>query len=89
MTHRLANQHALLTGAGGGIGAAVARAFALQGARCTLVDLDDKPSPEAMQLMADFGPAVQYIALRCHRDSSHYGHGDKSGGRLGAYPYAV
>lgn len=62
MTHRLANQHALLTGAGGGIGAAVARAFALQGARCTLVDLDDKPSPEAMQLMADFGPGVQYIA---------------------------
>jgi len=62
MTHRLANQHALLTGAGGGIGAAVARAFALQGARCTLVDRDDKPSPEAMQLMADFGPAVQYIA---------------------------
>jgi len=62
MTHRLANQHALLTGAGGGIGAAVARAFALQGARCTLVDLDDNPSPEAMQLMADFGPAVQYIA---------------------------
>ncbi len=62
MTHRLANQHALLTGAGGGIGAAVARAFALQGARCTLVDLDDKPSPEAMQLMADFGLAVQYIA---------------------------
>ena len=62
MTHRLANQHALLTGAGGGIGAAVARAFALQGARCTLVDLDYKPSPEAMQLMTDFGPAVQYIA---------------------------
>lgn len=62
MTHRLANQHALLTGAGGGIGAAVARAFALQGARCTLVDLDDNPSPETMQLMADFGPAVQYIA---------------------------
>jgi NAD(P)-dependent dehydrogenase (short-subunit alcohol dehydrogenase family) len=39
MTERLKDRHALLTGAGGGIGLAVAHAFVAEGARCTLVDL--------------------------------------------------
>ena len=40
---RLAGKHALLTGAGGGIGLAVTRAYLAQGACCTVVDL----APEA------------------------------------------
>ena len=36
---RLQGRHALLTGAGGGIGLAVASAFLAEGAQCTLVDL--------------------------------------------------
>ena len=36
---RLAGHHALLTGAGGGIGLAVTAAFLAEGARCTAVDL--------------------------------------------------
>ena len=62
MSKQLANQHALLTGAGGGIGVAVARAFAMQGARCTLVDIALSPTPDVERLIADFRGAVQYIA---------------------------
>ena len=44
MSGRLLNRHALLTGAGGGIGLAVAEAFAREGARCTVADLPAEPS---------------------------------------------
>jgi D-sorbitol dehydrogenase (acceptor) len=43
---RLQNKHAVLTGAGGGIGLAVALAYVAQGARCTVVDMGAKPPPE-------------------------------------------
>lgn len=39
MSGRLHGRHALLTGAAGGIGLAVAAAFAREGARCTVVDI--------------------------------------------------
>jgi D-sorbitol dehydrogenase (acceptor) len=45
---QLAGKHVLLTGAGGGIGFAVALAFLEQGARCTLVDLAAQPSNEVL-----------------------------------------
>jgi D-sorbitol dehydrogenase (acceptor) len=54
MTGRLQDKHALLTGAGGGIGLAVAQAFVDQGARCTVVDL------------ATQAPASLPRAERCH-----------------------
>src|SRR5450755_2183629 len=41
---RLPGRHALLTGAGGGIGLAVTEAFLGEGARCTAVDLAAQPS---------------------------------------------
>lgn len=44
MSGRLDGQHALLTGAGGGIGLAVAAAFVREGARCTVADLPAEPS---------------------------------------------
>lgn len=50
MSGRLAGKHALLTGAGGGIGLAVARAYLAQGARCTVVDLAPTPSAEFITL---------------------------------------
>ena len=62
MSTPLAHQHALLTGAGGGIGAAVARAFATAGAKCTVVDIRASASKDVQQLMADFPDAIQYIA---------------------------
>lgn len=44
MSGRLDQRHALLTGAGGGIGLAVAEAFAREGAICTVADLAAEPS---------------------------------------------
>ena len=57
---RLSGKHALLTGAGGGIGLAVAQAYLQQGARCTIVDLSVKPGAELRAL------------LKAHPDSLHY-----------------
>ena len=51
-TQRLSGRHALLTGAGGGIGLAVAEAFIAEGARCTVVDLSPTPSAGLAALMA-------------------------------------
>jgi NAD(P)-dependent dehydrogenase (short-subunit alcohol dehydrogenase family) len=57
---RLANKHALLTGAGGGIGLAVAEAYLAEGARCTLVD------------RAAHAPAVVEALAKAHPGRCHY-----------------
>ena len=62
MADRLLNQHALLTGAGGGIGLAVAQAFLADGARCTAVDLAPPASAEFVSAVAAFGDRVQYVS---------------------------
>jgi D-sorbitol dehydrogenase (acceptor) len=49
---RLQSRHALLTGAGGGIGLAVTEAFLEEGAHCTAVDLAPRPSPGLAALLA-------------------------------------
>jgi D-sorbitol dehydrogenase (acceptor) len=61
MTARLVGRHALLTGANGGIGLAVARAYALQGARCTVVDISDMPSAPLAELIAQRPAQVKYL----------------------------
>ena len=59
---RLAGKHALLTGAGGGIGLAVARAYLQQGARCTVVDIAPGPSAGYAEATAGFEDRARYIA---------------------------
>ena len=59
---RLAGKHALLTGAGGGIGLAVARAYLAQGARCSVVDLAPAPSSVYAEAIAGFEAQAQYLA---------------------------
>jgi D-sorbitol dehydrogenase (acceptor) len=61
MNTRLVNRHALLTGANGGIGLAVARAYAVQGARCTVVDITDAPSAPLAELIAQRQAHMQYL----------------------------
>jgi D-sorbitol dehydrogenase (acceptor) len=61
MSNRLKDQHALLTGAAGGIGAAVARAFLAQGARCTIIDIGSTASKQVIDLQSQFSGAVQYL----------------------------
>jgi D-sorbitol dehydrogenase (acceptor) len=62
MSARLKNQHALLTGAGGGIGLAVAQAYLQEGARCTVVDIAPQASAGVQALSAEHGERVQYVA---------------------------
>ena len=56
---RLSGKHVVLTGAGGGIGLAVALAFVRHGARCTVADLG-QVAPAALTAPALNG-LVQYV----------------------------
>jgi D-sorbitol dehydrogenase (acceptor) len=60
VTGRLAGRHALLTGAGGGIGLAVAEAYLREGARCTLVDLAPEPTQGVQALAGVPGAGMYY-----------------------------
>ena len=59
---RLADRHALLTGAGGGIGLAVAAAYLREGARCTLVDLPLEASDGVQALASSVPGRVHYCS---------------------------
>jgi D-sorbitol dehydrogenase (acceptor) len=61
MSERLKDRHALLTGAGGGIGLAVTRAYLDEGARCTAVDLGLKPSAPLQALVAEHPERLHYV----------------------------
>ena len=58
---RLHGKHALLTGAGGGIGLAVLLAYLRAGAHCTVADMAPEPSASFNEAVADFGDNVQYV----------------------------
>lgn len=62
MSGRLQDKHALLTGAGGGIGLAVAAAYLREGARCTLVDIAAQIPESIRALSAQYPARVQYVA---------------------------
>jgi D-sorbitol dehydrogenase (acceptor) len=62
MSERLNSRHALLTGAGGGIGLAVARAYLREGARCTLTDMNAAPSAGVQALAGEYPQQMQYLA---------------------------
>ncbi|PXW99210.1 D-sorbitol dehydrogenase (acceptor) [Sphaerotilus hippei] len=60
-SQRLQGRHALLTGAGGGIGLSVLQAYVAEGARCTVVDITSQPSA-GVQLLAQERPdQVHYV----------------------------
>ena len=61
MTQRLHNKHAVLTGAAGGIGLAVATAYLHEGAHCTVADIGQAPSADLAAVMARFPETVQYV----------------------------
>ena len=58
---RLQGKHALLTGAAGGIGLAVARAYLQHGARCTVADIGAQATPELAALMAEHPDTLRYV----------------------------
>jgi D-sorbitol dehydrogenase (acceptor) len=61
MTDRLTNRHILVTGAGGGIGLAIAEACLAQGARCTLVDRSTQSSEGVRELQRQQPNRVVYL----------------------------
>lgn len=61
MSERLKNKHALLTGAAGGIGLAVAEAYLAHGARCTVADIGAQPTPALAALMQRHPEALHYL----------------------------
>jgi D-sorbitol dehydrogenase (acceptor) len=61
MADRLAGRHALITGAGGGIGLAVTAAYLDEGARCTAVDLGRDAPAGLAALQQRFPQQLQYV----------------------------
>ncbi|HMC17555.1 MAG TPA: L-iditol 2-dehydrogenase [Albitalea sp.] len=59
---RLQGRHALLTGAGGGIGLAVTAAYLDEGARCTVVDLGAAPSADMADLLKRYPEQLAYAS---------------------------
>ena len=59
---RLTGRHALLTGAGNGIGLAVTAGFLAEGAACTAVDLRTEPTAALAALMQQYPGQLAYIA---------------------------
>ena len=51
MTHRLKGKKAIVTGGGSGIGAAISRRFAEEGANVTILDLDDANGQEVAEAL--------------------------------------
>ncbi|MES2830698.1 MAG: L-iditol 2-dehydrogenase [Pseudomonadota bacterium] len=80
---RLLKKHALLTGAGGGIGLAVAEAYLNEGAACTVVDLASSPSPEVGILTQKHPDAFQYISADITKLSAIDAMIEQASGRFG------
>lgn len=60
-SQRLAQRHALLTGAAGGIGLAVAEAYLEHGARCSVADLAAQPTEALLALSERHPGRLHYV----------------------------
>ncbi len=70
MSGRLSGKHALLTGAGGGIGLAVTLAYLREGARCTVLDIAATPSSEFLSATAAHVADVHYLSANITRTAA-------------------
>lgn len=61
--HRMVGRRAFVTGAGGGIGGAIAKRFALEGAKVALVDVDVAAAAQTAERIASVGGDT--IAIGC------------------------
>lgn len=70
VAEQLTGQHALITGAGGGIGLAVTAAYLREGARCTAVDLRKAPAAELQVLFEAHPGQLHYVAADVANNAS-------------------
>jgi len=61
-SQRLLGRHALLTGAGGGIGLAVTQSYLAEGACCTAIDMPATPSAALAELLARHPEQLAYAS---------------------------
>ena len=83
MPRRLEGRHALLTGAGGGIGLAVTRAWLAEGASCTAVDLAPEPGAALRELLARHPRQSAYACADVTRVDTLGALVDAAAGRFG------
>ncbi|GHA68831.1 sorbitol dehydrogenase [Formosimonas limnophila] len=57
---KLQGKHAILTGAAGGIGLAVAQAYLHEGAKCTILDINEQAPDELKSIMAQYPNQLVY-----------------------------
>jgi D-sorbitol dehydrogenase (acceptor) len=70
MTQRLEGRHALVTGAGGGIGLAVLAGYLAEGARCTASDIAATPNAAVQAVLGQHGDRVHYVAADVSKTAS-------------------
>lgn len=70
MADQLSGRHALITGAGGGIGLAVAKAYIDEGACCTAVDIASDPPADLAALLARHPGQLVYVSADVTRADS-------------------
>lgn len=70
MADQLSGRHALITGAGGGIGLAVAKAYIDEGACCTAVDIASDPPADLAALLARHPEQLAYVSADVTRADS-------------------
>ncbi len=79
----LAGVHAVLTGAGGGIGLEVARAYLQAGARCTLIDRAKQPPPDCGQFLRTYPEQAHYLSADLTQIEHHNALLDSAQARFG------
>jgi len=93
---RLDNKTAIITGAAGGMGAAIARLFAMEGARVMATDVQEGPLKEWVTAAKQEGLAIEYMvhdvtsendwSSTVHKTISLFGHLDILVNNAGVFP---
>ncbi|WP_213876498.1 SDR family oxidoreductase [Pseudomonas sp. dw_358] len=88
MSMTFSGQVALVTGAANGIGRATALAFAAEGLKVVVVDLDAAGGEHTVELIREAGGQAQFLACNVARDSEVRGMTERAASLWGRIDYA-